>query len=85
MQSTLDSDPDLREYRLVVTTVQVFKKGDETYRGIASIRHDGESHDVFVDILVDGENILWEAPPGSFLFIAPGLDELESAFEDLFY
>lgn len=70
MQKTFDSDTSLKQYKLVVGTVRVVKKSGSSYKGIANVDYDGTPHDVPIDVTADGQNVLWEAPPGSFLFIA---------------
>ncbi len=70
MQDFLNSDPNFFEYKMAVTSVQVFKKGGNIYKGLASIMHEGKSHNVIVEIIVDGDNVMWEAAPGSFMFLA---------------
>lgn len=79
MQETLDSDPDFKDQKMIIQDVQVIKKGDNAYRGIATIVHQGSSHDIMVEIFVDGQNVMWEAPPGSFLFLAQ--KDLQNMFQ----
>ena len=70
MQNTFDTDPEFKKWNMEVLNVQVFKQGDNNYKGLANIAFDGTSHDVVLQIAVDGENVMWEAPAGSFLFVA---------------
>ncbi len=70
MQETMDSDPNFKDQKMVIQDVQVVKKGDNAYKGIATIMHQGSAHDIMVDIFVDGQNVMWEAPRGSFMFLA---------------
>jgi len=79
MQETLSTDSDLQEYNLKVDNVQVFKKNENSYKGLASIIYKGSSHDITVEILVDGDNVMWEAAPGSFMFVAQ--EELQNLFQ----
>ena len=79
MQETLNQDPDFQQYRLDVTRVDVMKESGNSYRGHAYINFRGNEHRVRVDILVDGREVMWEAPPGSFLFIAQ--EELRGIFQ----
>ena len=79
MQETLSADSNFKEHNLKVDSVQVFKKGDNTYKGIASIKYKGSLHDVTVEILVDGDNLMWEAAPGAFMFIAQ--EQLQNLFQ----
>jgi VCBS repeat-containing protein len=70
MQYKFDSDSQFKQWHLSVTSVQVLKQGENRYRGIATVMHDGESHDVPVEITADGSNVMWQTPPGSFMFVA---------------
>jgi len=79
MQKTLDSDSGFQEYGMVVDSVKVFKKSGNQYKGLAIVEYKGSSHNVSVDILVDGGNVMWEAPPGSFMFIAQ--EEMRRLFQ----
>jgi len=64
MQETLNSDQNLSEYELKVDNVQVFKQGGNTYKGLVNIIYKGSSHNVTVEVIVNGKNVLWEAAPG---------------------
>ena len=69
MQETLSTNTDFKDYNMTVIDVTVLKKNNGEYKGIASVEYEGTLHDISIDIIVDGENILWEAPFGSFSFI----------------
>ena len=79
MQATLSADSNFKEHNLKVENVQVLKKGDNAYRGLASISYKGTSHDVPVEVTVDGKNVMWEVAPGAFMFIAQ--EQLQSLFK----
>lgn len=79
MQETLSTDSNFQEYNLKVDNVQVFKKSENSYKGLANIIYKGSSHNVTVEILVDGDNVMWEAVPGSFMFVAQ--EELKNLFQ----
>ena len=82
MQETLNSDPNLSDYKLKVDKVQVFKQGGNAYKGLVNIVYKGSSHNVTIEITVDGKNVLWEAAPGSFMFIAQEeLKQIQHLFE----
>jgi hypothetical protein len=82
MQETLSSDSNFKKYNLTVNDVSVFQKGDNTYKGLASIEYKGTSHDVSVEILVDGGDVMWEAKPGAFMFIAQDeLQQIQNLFQ----
>ncbi len=82
MQETLKSDPSFKKYNLKVSDVSVFQKGGNNYKGMVSIEYKGNSHNVSVEILVDGNNVMWEAEPGSFLFVVQDeLQQLQNLFQ----
>jgi hypothetical protein len=70
MQEKFDSDADFSKYHLTVVSVDVVRQSGNTYQGLAHVTCKGTTHDVSVDITADGSNVLWKAPPGSFLFVA---------------
>lgn len=70
MQQKLDSDPDLKDQGLKVVDVVLVNKTGNEFKGIATIRtRDGEKHEVPVEVTADGDNTLWETPPGAFSFV----------------
>jgi uncharacterized protein YecT (DUF1311 family) len=69
MQETFDSKPEMKDWHLTVTSVQVVKLGDNRYRGDAKVVFEGESNDVMIDITTDGKNIAWSTSPSAFLFV----------------
>lgn len=82
MQETFNTDSSFQKYNLKVNSIQVLKKGDGTYKGVASIIYKGSPHNVIVEILVDGNNVMWETSPGSFMFIAQEeLRKLQNLFQ----
>ena len=68
-QETLDEDPDFSEYDLKVKNVDVMHESGNSYRGFAYVIYKNKKHNVRLDILADGEDVMWEAPEGSFLFL----------------
>ncbi len=70
MQQTLATSPQFRKYGLTVQKVDVIKGPDHQHKAIASIMHEGERHDVPITINENEGKVLWEAPPGSFAFLA---------------
>lgn len=69
MQHDLDNDPNLGKLGLKVVDVKLVNKSGNEYRGIATVEtRDGAAHDVPVDVTADGTNVLWETPPGAFIF-----------------
>ena len=79
MQETLSTNSNLKNYNLKVKNVQVFKKSGNAYKGLASISYKGTSHDVPIEITVDGRNVMWETAPGAFMFIAQ--EQLQNLFD----
>jgi hypothetical protein len=69
MQQKLDKDPDLKRLRLKVVDVALVNKSGNEFKGIATIKaRDGVEHQVPVEVTADGDNTLWETPPGAFDF-----------------
>jgi len=82
MQQKFDSDAPFKEWHLSVIRVQVLKQGENRYQGIATVMHEGVSHDVPVEITADGSNIMWQVQPGAFMFVAKkDLQKLQRAFQ----
>jgi hypothetical protein len=81
MRDTFSRDSQFKQFNLDVTKVQVFKQSKTKYQGLATVVYDGMTHDVPVDITVDGKNVMWKTDPGSFSFIAQKqLEKLQSIF-----
>ena len=79
MQQTFSTNSRFKKYNLKVERVQAFKKGDNSYKGLVSVIYKGTSHNVAVEITVDGNKILWEAAPGTFMFIAR--EQMQNVFQ----
>ena len=76
MQHKFDSDSSFQNLHFTVRSVSVVHSRDNAYEGLASISSRGKSHDVPVKITADGENIIWQTEPGSFVsFALENLDE----------
>lgn len=72
LQREFDTNPDLAELDLDVLDVQLVNKSGNEYKGIATIRAgNGEKEDVSVEVTADGDNVLWEIPPGALIFAFP--------------
>ena len=69
MQETFSSDPDLQPYGLRVTEVTLIHLEGKHYQGIATVMYQGQPRQVTVTALWDGENVIWETPAGSLLFL----------------
>ena len=82
MQQTFDADAQFKERGLRVSEIAVLKKSENQYQGMAKLIFRGETHDVPVDITVDGKDVMWQVAPGSFGFIAQKeLQKLQEAFQ----
>ena len=82
MQQKFNSDDQFKEWHLSVTKVQVLKQGDNRFQGIATVLHEGTTHDVPVEITADGLNVIWQVQPGAFMFVAQKeLQKLQSIFK----
>lgn len=79
MQQTFDSDEQFKGLHLSVARVLVVKQGNGSYQGVATVIHEGSTHNVPVEITADGSNVLWQVRPGGFAFIAQKqLEKLQS-------
>ncbi|MFV8162712.1 hypothetical protein ACNQVK_11535 [Mycobacterium sp. 134] len=69
MQRKFDGDAELSRLKLTVADVTLVNKAGNEYKGIATIRtSNGATHDVPIDVTADGDNLIWDAAPGAFLF-----------------
>jgi PBP1b-binding outer membrane lipoprotein LpoB len=69
IQDVLKVDPRFKGTGVEVVRVQLAVDGDQQYKGIASIRHNGVVHEIPVNVLVDGLSIKWSTAPDAFSFI----------------
>lgn len=70
MQQKFDTDPQFKEFGLKVIRVQVVKESDNRFQGIASIQHEGATHEVPVQITGSNDGIIWKIEPGALMFVA---------------
>ena len=69
MQEKFDTDDELSELNLRVVDVVLVNKAGNEYKGLATVRtQNGTERDVPVEATFDGDNIIWESPPGALLF-----------------
>jgi len=80
-QQKFDSDSQFKDWHLWVTGVDVLSKGGNQYQGIAHIYHAGTSHDVPVEITVDGRDVMWQTAPGAFVFVLQ--KEMENLLQNI--
>lgn len=69
MQQTFSTDKQFSQFGLTVESVQAIKESDNRYQGMATIRHDGTTHNVPVQITAQGDNVIWKTEPGAFMFV----------------
>ena len=70
MQEKFDTDKTFKKYHLKVGNIQVFKETNTEYSGLVSLYLGQEKHQVYVNINVDGKNVMWRTENGAFLFLA---------------
>jgi zinc-ribbon domain len=80
IQQKFDSDPAFSKFGLKVERVLAIKEGENRYQGIATIRHDGEAHEVPVEIISGPDRTMWKIDPGAMLFVAQR--EWQKAFQN---
>jgi len=72
MQKKFDENPALIPVRLRVTDVSIVKKSGNEWAGIASIKTGwGESRDIAISVIADGDTGFWETGPGALMFFPP--------------
>ncbi|MGY3887483.1 hypothetical protein [Aeromonas aquatica] len=70
MQQQFDTNEQFKSYGLKAEKVTLIHEQDKKYKGAASVVLNGKAHEVIISVTADGNNVIWEAPPGSFMFIA---------------
>jgi hypothetical protein len=70
LQQKINEDPTLSRYGLVVSNVVVIREEGNKYKGVADVMMNGEKHEVSLSILADGNSVMYEADPGSFIFVS---------------
>jgi hypothetical protein len=71
MQEKFDSDPKFSKYHIQVEKVGLIKESGNKYNGIATVRTLRSSdHEVAIEVTADESNMMWQAQPGAFLFLA---------------
>lgn len=63
----LNEDGNFKAYHLKVLDLTVMKVQGNSYKGMAKVEHEGDIHNLTVNIVYDGENYMWEIPAGEFL------------------
>jgi len=78
VQTTLDEDPDYREYGMVVKSIDLVRETESKYKAIANITFAGKAYPVSLEVFTDGDEMLWETEPMAFGFLVQ--HELENLF-----
>lgn len=82
LQMQFDKDEKFKEYQLKVGEVNLFRKSLFSFEGIATVTMDGESHNIGLDVTMDGMNVLWKTQPFSMAFLAKkDLENMQREFE----
>jgi mono/diheme cytochrome c family protein len=70
MQARVDTDPALAESRIRILNVLVIHEAGNKYQGLAVVRSKrGAEHQVPVQVVAEGDNVIWTTQPGAFLFL----------------
>lgn len=71
LQQYVKNDPDIKPYNVRVLSVDLIQVGAVKYEGMAKVRAASSTveHDVSIEVTADGERMMWESPPGEFLFL----------------
>lgn len=72
LQQQLDQG-DLKDVHLQVSKITLLHDQGNRYQAIAGVLMDGKSHDVNINVLVDGRKVAWKTDDGAFLFVAQAL------------
>lgn len=69
MQQKLDTDETLSRYSLKVESITIVEEAKNKYKGMAGVRYEGSIKNVAIDIVADGEDLIWQASPMAFAFV----------------
>lgn len=70
MQKHMDTDPKLVPYHVVVKEVALVHSSGNEYTGFATVQPlRGDSRKVPVTVTSDGDQSIWQCPPGAFAFL----------------
>jgi hypothetical protein len=71
MQNKFDTDPQLSQYHLVVSKVNVMHKSGNEYEGVAVVHSPKNvDHDVAVRVTGEDNRIMWHSDSGAFTWAA---------------
>ena len=69
MKEFFASDPDYGSCGLIVTEVVVIHVENKQYKGLATVWYRGQSRQIVITIVFDGEYAFWEVEMDSFFFL----------------
>ncbi len=69
LEKNFSSDPEFTEYNLKLRDLQVVKKDRKTYDCTAIVEFAGQTHNVPLQITVDGSRVEWDLGFGAFDFL----------------
>lgn len=70
MQEKFDTDAEYKKFKLKVKSAQFVQEADRKFKGIVKVEAEDGTHDVPVQATADGSNVIWEADPNAFSFLA---------------
>jgi hypothetical protein len=70
MQEKFDTDAEYKKFKLKVKSAQFVQESDRKFKGIVKVEAEDGTHDVPVQATADGSNVIWEADPNAFSFLA---------------
>lgn len=70
MQEKFDTDAEYKKFKLKVKSAQFVQESDRKFKGIVKVEAEDGTHDVPVMATADGSNVIWEADPNAFTFLA---------------
>jgi len=84
MAAKFAADPDLSKLHMTVERVTLLHTQGHDYQGIATVLYKGQSEQISVDVIANGDQMMWKVPPGSFAFAAQDMlrDALRKAQQD---
>ena len=62
-QETFDTNPDYKEFGLIVQDVTLLKTGSNTYDGLMTVLFENEKFNVSLSIKTDSNTYMWEWDP----------------------
>jgi hypothetical protein len=69
VRTSMHNNPDMRKLGVAVTRVVVIKESGNKYQGIADVRYKELERQVSVQVVAEGDNVVWKTEPGAFMFV----------------